>query len=143
MFDNDPPFQPSPTYSTAKERRKLKKHLLNTAKQEFSDPYPLQMSYYQCLHTVLTNSDLQGKDLDKQILACKIPLDKGLKFIEQTNQHARIKVKRCTKSQRSWVRQWKGDMIQEEDAEWDCINRYHRRYLYYYPNQLHKLTSFE
>ena len=143
MFDNDPNFQPEASYHTAKDRRKLKKELLNLARAEFSDPYPLKMSYYNCLSNALKDSSIQGKDLVKQILACKIPLEKGLKFIEETNSHARIKVKRCTKSQRGWVRQWKGDLAAEEDAEWECMNRYHRRYLYYYPNQLHKLTSFE
>lgn len=100
MFDNDPSFLPDDNYHTAKERRIIKKILFNEAKTEFSNLNPYKMFYYKCVHSALSDSVLEGKELDKRILQCKIPLEEVQNYVDRTNQHARIKVKRCTKAKR-------------------------------------------
>jgi len=141
MFDEDPPFEAPDNHHTAKEKRKLKKILFKKARQEFSDLRGYKLKYYGCVHEALTNPLLEGKELDKQIVKCKVPLIEVANFIERTNNHARIKVKRCVKSKREKVRDQKGELSKEEMAEWECINRYHRRYLYYYPAQRDKISQ--
>mmetsp|Transcript_30541 Transcript_30541/g.30209 ORF Transcript_30541/g.30209 Transcript_30541/m.30209 type:complete len:102 (+) Transcript_30541:21-326(+) len=100
MFDQDPPFVVGNDYHTAKEKRIIKKMLFNEAKANFSNLSTFRMSYYQCVHSALADQGLQGKELDKRILQCKIPVEEVKNYIDRTNQHARIKVKRCIKSKR-------------------------------------------
>lgn len=91
------------------------------------------MEYYRCVLRALENESLKGDLLDKGIVGCKVPLEDIQRHIEKTNEHAAIKVRRCTRSQRAWAVRMGGGRQAAEEGEWECMNRYHRRYLYYYP----------
>lgn len=133
MFDSKK-FIKNDSLDLAVEKRKIKKLLFNQAKNEFSDTNPFRLKYYTCVNECLHNSNLIGKVLDKCIVQCKFKLQKVEKYVEQTNQHAKVKVQRCIKAKRSWARQFDRDLATEEKGVWECLNRYHRRYLYYYPS---------
>jgi hypothetical protein len=132
MFDNRQ-YVHTDSLDTAIQARKIKKILFNLSKQAFSDIKPFRLKYYQCINESLHNPELAGKNLDKSIVLCKSKLQKVQKYIEDTNQHAKIKVQRCIKSKRLWSRNFSKDLETEETGTWECLNRYHRRYLYYYP----------
>lgn len=91
------------------------------------------MDYYRCVNTALKSESLSGAALDSQIVLCRTPLDDMLRHIEKVNEHALIKVKRCIRSKRNWADRTSGSRADIEEGEWECLNRYHRRYLYYYP----------
>ncbi|OMJ65810.1 hypothetical protein SteCoe_37587 [Stentor coeruleus] len=133
MFD-DRVYIYQDNYDTAKEKRKIKKSLYNMAKLDFSNSNLYKLKYYQCVNEALHNPTIEGKNLDKTIVQCKLKLQKLERFISDTNQHAHIKVQRCVNSKREWARKLGRDLATEEEGVWDCLNRYHRRYLYYYPS---------
>ena len=143
MFDEDPVYTSEVKSSArvlleAKNNRKLKKELFAIAREQYSDPvkfqvWVTQMDYYRCVNSALKSDSLSGPSLDQQILVCKTPLTDMLRHIEKTNEHAHIKVKRCVRSKRSWAERNHSSQADIEASEWDCLNRYHRRYLYYYP----------
>ena len=132
MFD-ERQYECKDSLDTAREKHKMKKILFNLSKAEFSDMNPFRLKYYACVNEHLHNTQLAGKDLDKAIVHCKYKLERIERYINETNQHAKIKVKRCTQSKREWARQFGRDLIIEEKGAWECLNRYHRRYMYYYP----------
>lgn len=136
MFDNDPLFCSQENYNTSKEKRKIKKLLFLRTRDSFSDLFTFRRNYYCCVSSALANPGLEGTALDRAIVQCKLPLLSAERQIAQTNTHARIKVKRCIQSKRARVRQWGGDLSAEEDSEWSCLNRYHRRYLSSYRSKL-------
>ena len=132
MFDQAS-FSYADDFETAKEKRKIKKVLFNNAKNAFTNTSSFKLKYYQCVNTCLNNEDIEGKELDKAIIQCKFKLQQVEKYINDTNQHAKIKLQRCIHSKRAWARNFSKDLATEEKGVWDCLNRYHRRYLYYYP----------
>jgi hypothetical protein len=132
MFDNAI-YTATDDFDTAKEKRKIKKMLFNKAKTEFSDLDPFKYKYYECVNRCLHNENIEGKELDKAIVQCKFNLQQIEKYVSDTNQHAKIKINRCIKSKREWARKLNRDLATEEKGVWECLNRYHRRYLYYFP----------
>jgi hypothetical protein len=140
MFDTEK-YEFLDTYETAKQASKIKKILFDLAKSDFSDTKPFKLQYYACVNESLHNTELQGKNLDKSIIQCKVKFQNIEKYINDTNQHAEIKVKRCIKSKKQWARQFNRDIKTEEKGVWECLNRYHRRYLYYYPDIKNKQFS--
>ena len=100
MFDSRK-YEYQETYDTAKEKRKIKKLLFNLSKEEFSNLDPFRMKYYSCVNECLHNNQLQGKNLDRAIVQCKLRLQKVEKYVNDINQHAKIKVQRCIASKRS------------------------------------------
>jgi hypothetical protein len=131
MFSEDPPFD---DLLASSARRKVKKALYVKAKQQFSDAFVYRRIYYECVYKALQSSS--GKDLDKQVLMCKRPLEAALKFIEDTNQHADLQLKRCLRKRRTGDNQ-----TRTAEGEWECLNRGHRRYLFHYPRSLEKVAS--
>ena len=132
MFDKKT-FAFKDSWEEAKELKKVKKLLFNHSKSEFSDLSTFRLKYYKCVNTLLHNDLLEGKNLDKGIVQCKTKLKHVENYINEINQHAKIKVNRCINSKREWARKFNHDLRSEELGVWDCLNRYHRRYLYYYP----------
>lgn len=132
MFDNSS-FAFKETWEEAKERRKLKKILLNKTKAEFSDLSAFKLRYYKCVNNMLYNDLLDGRNLDKGIAQCKLKLQGVEIYVNEINKHAKIKVNRCINSRREWAKLFDHDLRDEELGIWDCLNQYHRRYLYYYP----------
>jgi hypothetical protein len=49
---------------------------------------------------------------------CTNKLKRVEKFIEDTNFHARVKVKRCVAKKRDRLRNWGGSRADEEEAHW-------------------------
>jgi len=131
MFSEDPPFDDS---QASLARRKVKKALYVKAKQQFTEAFEIRRAYYECVHNAL--GVLAGRELDKQILLCKKPLDAAVKFIEDTNQHADLQLKRCYRKSRVG-----DDPLKRAEGEWECLNRGHRRYLFHYPRTLTKVAS--
>jgi hypothetical protein len=135
MFENSQ-FLFDKSHQQALERLKIKKILFQKAKESYSDDRELRLVYYKCVNSVLNNPSYENSEADKEILRCKMKLDSIFHHIEDTNKHARIKVDRCITSKKSWTRRLKMSLTYEVDHIWECYNRYHRRYLYYYPGIL-------
>jgi hypothetical protein len=79
---------------------------------------------------------IQDNEIDGKMQECLNKMKRVEKFIDDTNFHAGVKVRRCVAAKRERLRKWEGSLADEEDAHWKCVNNYHRRYLYYYPGQL-------
>lgn len=135
MFDNNV-FTLKDSWEEAKELRKLKKILLNKTRSEFSDLEQYRYDYYLCVNNILKDEQIKGKFLDHGIISCKIRMNSVKNLINELNKHAQIKVNRCINSKREMHRKLNFDMKSEEKALWTCMNNYHRRYLFYYPNEV-------
>ena len=120
----------------ALERKRIKKLLFSQAQSSFSDNREVKMLYYKCVNNVLNNPVIENKEADKELIKCKLRFDSILNHMEETNKHVKIKIDRCIESKRNWSRKFDFSLAYEMNGIWECYNRFHRRYLYYYPRIL-------